>query len=61
MSDITSRDEFYQPTKGFAILKSAESPLLEPKSYNEAVHGPESKQWLNVMQEEINTLKKKHY
>jgi hypothetical protein len=42
--DITSRDEFYQPAKGFAILKLAESPFPEPKSYNEAVHGPELKQ-----------------
>jgi hypothetical protein len=58
--DITSRDEFYQPAKGFAILKSAESPLPEPKSYNEAVHGPESKQWLAAMQEELDTLKRKH-
>lgn len=44
ISDITSRGEFYQPAKGFAILKSTESHLPEPKSYNEAVKGPESAQ-----------------
>ncbi|KAI9038199.1 uncharacterized protein KD926_011138 [Aspergillus affinis] len=57
---ITSRDVFYRPAKGFAILKSSESPLPEPKSYREAIQGSESKQWLEAMQEEVNTLKRKH-
>jgi hypothetical protein len=61
VSALTSRDKFYQPAKGFAILKLAESPLPEPKSYNKAIHGPESKQWLAAMHEEIDTLKRKHY
>jgi hypothetical protein len=59
LSNITPGDEFYRPAKGFAILKSTNSPLPEPKSYNEAIKGPESAQWLAAMQEEINTLKKK--
>ena len=42
ISDITSREELYRPAKGFAILKSTESPLPEPKLYNEAIKGPES-------------------
>jgi hypothetical protein len=50
--DITSRDELYQPAKGFTILKLAKSPLPKPRLYNKAIHGPKSKQWLNTMQEE---------
>lgn len=59
ISDITSGEELYRPAKGFAILKSVESPLPKPKSYNEAIKGPESVQWHAAMQEEINTLKQK--
>lgn len=56
---VASMDELYQPAKGFAILKSTESSLPEPKSYNEAIHGPESDQWRKAMQEEVDTLKRK--
>jgi hypothetical protein len=59
-TEITPKDDLYQPAKGFAIMKSTDSPLLAPTSYHEAVNGLESSQWTKAMLEEIDTLKRKH-
>jgi hypothetical protein len=46
--------------KGFAIIKSISLDLPAPRSYKEAISGPEASYWKIAMEEEMNLLQCKH-
>jgi hypothetical protein len=41
-AEITPKNDLYQPAKGFAIMKSINSPLPTPTSYYKATNGSKS-------------------
>jgi hypothetical protein len=53
---VHQNEPLFQPAKGFTIIKSISSDLPAPRSYKEAISGPEASHWKIAMEEEMNLL-----